>query len=135
MKANELMVGDWVYSAFTEHPCKVEGIEWVESGYAYVKVSGVDGYKCIESLSPIPLVQDILEKNEFEVTRNITSSRNKDVWALRVSKNKVFHITEHYNKRQFPYFWIELGSNSDIKYVHQLQNALHLCGIEKEIIL
>ena len=130
MKANEnLMVGDWV---------KFKGSDL----YHQVKVVSNKSIKfdnqkwfAKSSVKPIPLTPEILEKNGFKVTRNMSSSGNKDVWSLCVSKNKVFHIIEHHNKRKFPYFWIELGSNSDIKYVHQLQHALRLCGIEKEIVL
>ena len=147
MKANELMIGDWVQIA---EPCKYDGaigriktlIDHKDEENAYFKVFlqnntihiGIEDI-CSEDIRPIPLTPEILEKNGFEVTRNMSSSRNKDVWSLRVSKNKVFHIIEHHNKKLFPYFWIEIGSNSDIKYVHQLQHALKLCGIKKEIEL
>lgn len=128
MKANELMVGDFIRTIYAQKIIKVREIK---QSCIYTNNNGYE-YNEIE---PIPLTNEILEKNGFEVTHNMSSSRNKDVWSLRVSKYKVFHIIEHHNKRQFPYFWIEIGSNSDIKYVHQLQHALRLCGIEKEIIL
>ena len=135
MKANELMVGDWLKHANGKY-YRVTRIDVLGD---YNSIHYACGFPHLweynNKFEPIPLTPDILKKNGFEVTRNITSSGNKDVWSLRVSKNKVFHITEHHNKRQFPYFWIELGSNSDIKYVHQLQHALGLCGIEKEIEL
>lgn len=124
MKATDLMVGDWVIcNYYSDKPC------YIQFGVGDFQKLG------FEFCDPIPLTHEILEKNGFEVTRNMSSSGNKDVWSLRVSKNKVFHIIEHHNKRKFPYFWIELGSNSDIKYVHQLQHALRLCEIEKEIEL
>ena len=47
MKANELMIGDWVYSTFCDKPCKVVGVEQYESGYANVKVTNVSGAKDI----------------------------------------------------------------------------------------
>lgn len=124
MKATDLMVGDWVIcNYYSDKPC------YIQFGVGDFQKLG------FEFCDPISLTHEILEKNGFEVTRNMSSSGNKDVWSLRVSKNKVFHIIEHHNKRKFPYFWIELGSNSDIKYVHQLQHALRLCEIEKEIVL
>lgn len=129
MNATDLMIGDWVY-----RPDCYDQVKEIR----YTGVIGIDsmrGLIAFSELKPIPLTQVILEKNGFEVTRNMSSSGNKDVWSWRVSKNKVFHIIEHHNKKMFPYFWIELGSNSDIKYVHQLQQALRLCGIEKEIEL
>lgn len=65
MKANELMIGNWVYSTFCDKPCKVVGVEQYESGYAVVKVTNVSGAKDITSLTPIPLTPEILEKNNF----------------------------------------------------------------------
>ncbi len=129
MNATDLMVGDWVYNT---HNRQNEHVQEIGSGLVMLDYNDLYEYDEIE---PIPLTPEILEKNGFEVTRNISSSRNKDVWSLHVSKYKIFHITEHHNKKIFPYFWIEIGSNSDIKYVHQLQHALRLCGIEKEIVL
>ena len=133
MKANELQIGDYVN--YRGQIIKVTSlydkggsneVGWSEKESVWVNADNVE---------PIPLTSKILEKNGFKVTRNISSSRNKDVWSLHVSKYKIFYITEHHNKKMFPYFWIEIGSNSDIKYVHQLQHALRLCEIEKEIVL
>lgn len=125
MKATDLMVGAW-------YIWYAEGKEYY---YQVTKDTFNESDETIANFRPVPLTPEILEKNGFEVTRNMSSSRNKDVWSLSVSKDKMFHIIEHHNKRQFPYFWIALGSNSDIKYVHQLQHALRLCGIEKEIVI
>ena len=140
MKANELIVGDWVYSAFAEHPCKVEGIEWTESEYAYVKISGVDGYKCIESLSSILLTPEILEKNGF-------IKQGPDGWEYIHPNDSTFSYIGYrilwrtdYDNHLFIKKY--KGSNtfatlqiSYINFVHQLQQALRLCGIEKEIVL
>ena len=134
MEAKELMIGDWVEHIVVgeqsrNHPMKVDLRDLYRIQAA---ISNSDDSLIVR---PIPLTEEILEKNGFEVTRNMSSSRNKDVWSLHVSKYKMFHIVEHHNKKMFPYFWIEIGSNSDIKYVHQLQHALRLCGIDKTIEL
>ena len=141
MKAKDLMIGDWVLHEGEPYQIRQLGIYGVDrdgEDYPAVCVGKPKGVGLIverNEIEPIPLTPEILEKNGFGVTRNMSSSRNKDVWSLHVYENKVFHIIEHHNKREFPYFWIELGSNSDIKYVHQLQHALRLCGIKKEIEL
>lgn len=115
MKANELMIGDWVYSTFAEHPCKVEGIEWVESGYAYVNISGVDGYKCIESLSPIPLTPEILKKNGFRYDDS-PFTQGWCGYGLLI-----------YNGR------VTAGQNvsMECQYAHRLQHILRLSGVNE----
>lgn len=118
MKTNELMIGDWVYSAFSEKPCKVEGIEWTESEYAYVNICGVNEYKCIESLSPIPLTQEILEKNGF-----ICDGESWWYQDFRIALSKSKGVS------------LVCGRQKRFEFVHQLQHALRLCGIEKEIEL
>ncbi len=128
VKASDLMLGNWV---IITKDCGIPKSEVIKVTSRVI--DEVDNG--ILQVAPIPLTPNILKKNGFKVTRNISSSRNKDVWSLHVSKYKIFHIIEHHNKKMFPYFWIEIGSNSDIKYVHQLQHALRLCGIEKEIVL
>jgi len=130
MKANELMIDDWVYNKNIAKPMQIYPTIFSQMFRSNPNATTED-----YNIFPIPLTPEILEKNGFEVTRNISSSRNKDVWSLHVSKYKIFYITEHHNKKKFPYFWIDIGSNSDIKYVHQLQHALRLCGIEKEIVV
>lgn len=78
------------------------------------------------NLQPIPLTPEILEKNGFErlgtdyilmgypfgLTNPSTPDDYKDNYWLRVAASSV-----------------------NIKYVHELQHALRLCRIEKEIIL
>lgn len=125
LREKEIMIGDWVYSTFAEHPCKVEGIEWTESGYAYVKISGVDGYKCIESLSPIPLTTDILEKNGF------VESHINECFSLRYT---LIYDGIGFSLKYVRSVFQWLGP-LDFKYVHELQHALKLCGIKKEIEL
>lgn len=125
MKANELMIGYWVYSTFCDKPCKVVGVEQYESGYANVKVTNVSGVKDINSLIPIPLTPEILEKNGFEFLI--------DTWYLQTEERKPIHI-------RFMDGFIAISINCNIipmglKYVHQLQHALRLCGIDKTIEL
>jgi hypothetical protein len=121
MRAKELMIGDWVYSTFCDKPCKVIGIEQYESEYVNVKVTNVTGAKDINSLYFIPLTAEILEKNGFSKTTEA-----------------------EFNYYQMPDDCFEIDINNVgcaysvdviIKYVHQLQHALRLCGINKEIVL
>ncbi len=94
MKAEELMIGDYVFVGDDKTPIKITHIS--KSGdYSYLK--------------PIPLTVEILEKNGF---------------VKHLPEDNIVYFTITINKKEIR-----------IDYVHQLQHALRLCGIEKEIKL
>ena len=121
MEANEIQIGDWVYSTFSKLPCKVTYLKLHESGYASVETTNVVGVKDIASLSPIPLTPEILEKNGFVVESMVCHGKPLQYCELVDG------------------LWIDISEKNyfegKLEYVHQLQNALRLCGIEKEIVL
>lgn len=81
-----------------------------------------------EDVSPIPLTPEILEKNGFESTlapgERVCKNNGYEVWLDNEGGNHWVSI----KKGEF-YF------EGYIKSVHELQHALRLCGIEKEIVL
>lgn len=113
MKANELMIGDWV---------KLSKGNWSENR----QVGLIDIEMIAESVylaEPIPLTAEILEKNGFVYN----AIPFVDGWEQ-------FGLTLYRGGNGYR---IDCGINVSliIDYVHQLQNALRLCGIEKEIKL
>lgn len=105
MKANELQIGDWVLDKKTNQP---------------YKIIGTNDLLFHDDYSHIPLTAEILEKNGFE-------------------KCEIPEI-EYIGWRLNEEFSVELNAIDDfdwndvhIAYVHQLQHALRLCNIEKEI--
>ena len=126
------MIGDWVKSRGK--------IEQVREVY--------DGFICTDSFEdshdyyfkPIPLTPKILKKNGFKFESPCIND-NKDAWVYEWPHEKPNHtphsfcLMSHHNKAEFPNFWICAPNNPEIVYVHQLQQALRLCGIEKEIEL
>lgn len=129
MKANELMIGDWVLDG--KKPAQIAGI-MCDDLFETTLSLGVGG----ESISPIPLTAEILEKNGFR----------KDLmyFYLNIDDEKLLEFYTH-EKRLRLWFdgvdeWVkatikDLLFQCQCKYVHQLQHALRLCGIEKEIEL
>lgn len=115
MELADLMVGDWVY--ISGKPVKItkdklEMLLFIDDG------SGI---------SPIPLTKDILVKNSYKSTQGL------DFYWLDDKKHCC--IKNYDGKRLFCY---KQGINDVwliVKYVHQLQHLLQLCGIEKEITL
>ena len=123
MKAEELMIGDWVYSSFADVPCKVISIDTIINGFTSVQVSNVKWKKDIVSLSPIPITPEILEKNGFS-----DDYRNYDYnLSYAQSCGDIIGVAIYGRKAAI--------EDMDFKYVHELQHALRLCGIEKEIVL
>ena len=130
MKANELMIGDLVL-LFGKAPSRVTAIEDLEV-YVYEEERG-DWNVGYEHINPIPLTPEILEKNGFKQDPKSRSRKSHQIitndvyiswWKGRLNilyKPFVGHSTNHIN--------------CDGKYVHELQHALRLAGIEKEIVL
>ena len=128
MKANELMIGDWLYSIIDRYdhiekkPVKITGIRTEDD--ELLQGNDSDVWYHIETYEPIPLTAELLEKNGF-VDR-------KSNYAFSNQKASV-------------YYWINdrilsLNSYGDVlhincQYVHQLQHTLKLCNIQKEIQL
>lgn len=120
MKANELMIGDLLYDKANDYYGEVTGV--IDNGEIYI--DGVIAY--IADCTPIPLTQEILEKN-------------------RAFKNHLMGEQRHFTYNLYGFellaiydadfsFQINTGARK-MKYVHELQHALKLCGIEKTIEL
>ena len=130
---SELSIGDWVQTvdcdARQKKCCVVEGIEKWRPDYVVVlkyEDGGIEtlGRRCIE---PIPLTPEILEKNGF-VKNGEYNEWNIGTWKtpylLGVSLERPA-ITIKWN-------WSSVFIDQ-AKYVHELQHALRLAGVGKEI--
>lgn len=127
MEAKDLMIGDWLcYEG--EHNKQVKGIDLPPNGNsAYISFEN-EFYPC-DSFSPIPLTQEILEKIGFNREGGASYWHEGDLGAC------VLHWSK--DKEQ-----LIIGSPCDdcmvkmnVRYVHELQHAFRLAGIEKEIVL
>ena len=141
MEAKELMIGDWVMVAecvadahFRDYPDKIESIR---DGLVGLESDGLE--TIIERIAPIPLTPEILKKNGFGYVRNDVNPYDDEVLSHfylgeeGYCANMDIHIGT-YNKGVF-WFSSPLGSLNCIHYIHELQHALRLCNIEKEIEL
>ena len=130
MKANELMIGDWVYCS--QEGCEGHQIDLIDDGN---NVVGLDGeLLLIEDIKPIPLTDEILEHNGFRIT-----SEHADYYFEENGEKMDFCMRRMYDqndmKKQCGWGHMSYNILILIDYVHQLQHALRLCGIEKEIII
>ena len=84
-------------------------------------------------LDPIPLTPEILEKNGFGYIESNSELSHYYLGEPRYCANMDLHI----GTDREGHFWLNYYNNSiyGLNYIHQLQHALRLCGIEKEIKL
>ena len=112
MKATDLMVGDWVSIKplstylYTRRKIKIQD---------FVNLHKMD-------FVPILLTPEILEKNGFWVMKKV------DNGAEEYIAYAIDGLIFHYNRDNDYYF-----PNTPIswKYVHELQHALRLCGLNE----
>lgn len=125
ISVSDLSVGDWVYVQFPD------GDKWSgrivsssDTGGMEVLCSDTKVVRCtIHFICPIPISTEVLEKNGFEENCGrwynsealMEFEQYKDGWCRTI------------NCGEYSVYFI--------KYVHQLQRALKLEEIEKEIIL
>ena len=140
MKANELQIGDYVdYRGLVIKVTSLydkggsNEVGWSDKESVWVNADNV---------VPIPLITEILKKNGFETEDDVHFSiqGQSDILELLLVEVpfdgyyfdivRTEKIINKCNQRCYidRYF-------ASIDYVHQLQHALRLCGIEKEIIL
>lgn len=135
MDIRDLSIGDWVtydrdttpvqiLSVYTR--ARMNCVAMTDSLYS----DGVIGF--LDNVNPIPLTVEILEKNGLEF---IDDGNDAIIflccdmfWAKLCVGDCFWSIGVHSEDR------LDAGM-CDVKYVHQLQHALRLAGIEKEIKL
>lgn len=132
-----VMVGDWVYSSFAKYPCKITHIGAFGDGYIEVGVTDVLGLKDIASLTPVPLTEEFFEKNGIKKVNDIILKPN----VMFESDDKRIIVTDITNSGDG--YWdvhvdnedYETIGGCDVKYVHQFQQFLRLCGYEMDVVV
>ena len=141
MKSEDLMVGDWVRNELGEIQ---QVVELREAG-AMLAYNDIYPY---ESLDPIPLTPEILEKNGFDINgipENMQPVEERDwsddtyVWSRQETPYESTEVCVYMEDTDN--FFAEIicqhchVDGVHIKYVHELQHALRLCKIDKTIEL
>ena len=131
MKATDLMIGDWVKC--TDPRCEGHQVDLIDNGNEEVGLDGeIDNF---ENIIPIPLTPEILEKNFGKPYprggfHNYRMEKDETI-AFVIEDRRVSAAPD--NRVVFcrvPGTYI-----CDVNYVHELQHALRLCGIDKELTL
>ena len=120
MKATELMIGDWVISnkRGKNEIVKVVSIEG-GTNCCWLDADCFSGLAACEDLSPILPTPEILEKNGWE--------HDGIFMDKRIDENTCFSWSD----RLGAVLYRNNYHMCDCKYVHQLQHALRLCGLDE----
>lgn len=128
MKATELMIGDWVKlktddGTFIKVHISALSFEYIWGIIDDDEANDAIGYDYLE---PIPLTAEILEKNKFSIFG--------ESYYVLFNKDMTIRFSLYFPSKDN--YWLIIGHrNYSIRSVHELQHALRLCGIEKEIEL
>ena len=119
MKATELMIGDWVQ--YNCDDCKGKP----------TKIETCD-FDAPQFFDPIPITTEILEKNGAEIVNDI----------INIYRFDGFSLSHEYDTEDGDLYWgLTIATRNcdvsliSIHYVHELQHALRMCRIKKEIEL
>ena len=140
LKISELSVGDWVeinHEVYGWNPAQINVCGDLGIGAYFKDIDPEEEYDCcLSEARPIPITAEILEKNGL-----IRHERDADN-PKRVVLSNHFIMAITYTDADWWRFLIydeELSSkelfNGIIYSVHQLQHALRLAGVDKEINL
>ena len=122
------MVGDWVL--FEGTPAKITGIRIWHEPCAQTNLHDI---WFVTGFEPIPLTKEILEKN----ADSHLDERLYDIYCFYSEEDdhyRLVEVTYRFGRIEWTINGNEYGI-TEIKYVHELQHALRLCRIEKEIVL
>jgi hypothetical protein len=143
MKASDLMIGDWI-------SCGGRNLRINEIGGMFCLDAVDDLFAALEDVEPIPLTPEILERNGFwfgyttneEDFCGSTGAGYPEkgwCWDEGAGTIKIIFPTEADGglvvlddgnfDREMSFVFVKTV------YVHELQHALKLCGIDKEIVL
>lgn len=121
MTANELMIGDWVYNTHNRQPEQVVEIRERMVMLAYNDLYDYDEFE------PIPLTDAILKANGFRYYhKNFASLSHVHPFKLG--------MVEWPDENGRGGLWT-VGGIISVRYVHELQHAMKVCEVDKEIKL
>ena len=126
MKANELMIGDWVL-------CDGKPYQIAEIGGMVCLDYEKELFAALEDIKPITLTPEILEKNGFTIDE-ISGLRFREEKEVKGTIYEIYWDDGYLEIMSCTY---KIGeyNKSEIQFVHQLQHALRLCGIDADIAI
>lgn len=127
MKANELMIGDWVEVIDSDHLKYVKVRNILDISIVTERCEYESEVINLINIKPILLTAEILEKNGWEKS-SITDYK----WSALYEGNRLPDMWEDTNKH---YLMVIGLIDVNINYIHELQHALKQYKIDKQIEL
>ena len=133
MKSKDLMIGDWVFLIKENIIAEIVGIKCdarylADEAVVTIMHNGKWYDVDLNHLLPIPLTTGILQNNGFEKHYDDDIIIYSDANGIEVEMGINYKLSED------GYFYLR-GILHKLYYVHELQHALRLCDIKKEIML
>lgn len=126
MNTNELMDGDLVLDIKANKPRRYSAVDW----------------PYVSQYAPLPISREILEKNEFAYCASSGAfiCYAEESYAEQDVSVMLFHVEDEYRNNQLHICDDNTPDEHiihlmDCNYFHELQHALKVCGIRKEIVL
>ena len=137
MKAQELMIGDWVKIKGHLDYDKVQEIARDENMQWYISFACSATLFRAYEFEPIPLTPEILEKNgwiqcKYETCKNLYEYKGLHLRHTMIKRSNgrwVANVDGIVEKFSDEYMHSFLRIN--VFYVHELQHALRLCGLNE----
>jgi len=139
MKAEELMIGDWVLVRMNHTTDKYKEGDYIPHKVVVIRDWRKDTNEIElniiqnnsdqdDFVKPIPITAEILEENAFE--------RVQDIFVL-MWKNGVYPsmIFIEYIPTNYCLFINDMLLPKPVRYVHELQHILSICGLDKGITI
>lgn len=143
MKAEELMLGDWVL--YDGEPVRIGRISDISPSEEHIMVcNALEGTfpASPERLQPIPITMEILQKNGFRYDPTDTagleyySLGDPGKETLTVVKKTGLDAFEDVDNGQIVWsVYADIDIYDKVVYIHELQHALHMSHINKEITI
>ena len=127
LKAKDLMIGDWVK---VNGKCiQVENVYKDMINYTpYIPYAQEEYFIEGKDITPIPLTAEVLKENNFE------KHYDGDIIVYTHPQGIIIEMGINYKLFDDGRFYVR-GIQHRLYYVHELQHALRLCGVDKEIVL
>ena len=131
LKISDLSVGDWVEYEGLHYPITFVGYgEGGDGSLVNLIRPDLSCFICkISDIHPIPITAEILEKYGFvRSTSQFIVYHTDKVWISYDKPSETWSVTMYIND-------VTSNLHANILHIHQLQHALRLAGVDKEINL